>query len=84
MDASTTRTADVNAAMFCDFADAGFLAAALVPYVHGQGPALVSDDAKLLRSDAYLDLLAHRVARGLVRYRDELPSRVARVGGVGR
>ena len=48
MDASTTRTADVNAAMFCDFADAGFLAAALVPYVHGQGPALVSDDAKLL------------------------------------
>ncbi|MCA9509283.1 MAG: N-acetylmuramoyl-L-alanine amidase, partial [Myxococcales bacterium] len=42
------------------------------------------DDAKLLRSDAYLDLLAHRVARGLVRYRDELPSRVARVGGVGR
>lgn len=48
MDASTTRTADVNAAMFCDFADAGFLAAALAPYVHGQGPALVSDDAKLL------------------------------------
>lgn len=42
------------------------------------------EDAKLLRSDAYLDLFARRVARGLVRYRDELPSRVARVSEVGR
>lgn len=50
MDAGATRTADVNAAMFCDFADTAFLTAALAPYVHGQGPALVSDDAALLPS----------------------------------
>lgn len=37
-----------------------------------------SRDAKLLTSDLYLDLLADRIASGVVRYRDEVRTRVAR------
>ncbi|CUH80588.1 hypothetical protein [Tropicibacter naphthalenivorans] len=39
---------DVNAALFCDFADAGFLDAALQGFVHSLGPVLLTDDAALL------------------------------------
>lgn len=35
------------------------------------------DDARLLKSDVYLDLLATKMADGLVRYRDDAPKRVA-------
>ena len=33
--------------------------------------------AKLLKSDVYLDLLATKMADGLVRYRDDVPNRLA-------
>ena len=35
------------------------------------------EDARLLRSDPYLDMLAEGMARGLERYRDEMGTRVA-------
>ena len=42
------------------------------------------EDARLLGTDAYLDLLATRMARGLARYRDEPPSRLVRTTEAAR
>lgn len=47
-DLPARRGSDVNAAMFCSFAEPAFVISALDPYFHGRGPALVSDDATLL------------------------------------
>lgn len=44
---ATTRS-DVNAAMFCSFAEPAFVLAALEPYAQGRGPALATDDPGLL------------------------------------
>ena len=44
---ATTRS-DVNAALFCSFAEPAFVFAALDPYAQGRGTVLVSDDPRLL------------------------------------
>jgi len=58
---------EVNAALFCDFSDIGFLKAALSPYSAGTGPLLITDtqamlaaigtERRLTYKDVLLDML---------------------------
>lgn len=47
---STTQTAEVNAAVFCDFDDTAFLSASLAPFSLGSGICLVTGESALLPS----------------------------------
>lgn len=91
IDTDATAGSDVNAAMFCDFADQAYIQAALQPYVQGLGLALVSDDESLLPgiaadrrvalADLGLDLVPIDAHEVLVRLR-RLLAEIEQLSGV--
>jgi len=56
----STPDEDVNAALFCDFADTEFMRAAIAPYVSGQGPCLITDSDTVLSATAAERRLSYR------------------------
>lgn len=56
-----TALDEVNAALFCDFTDSGFMKNALLPYETGAGPCLITDTPSVMASIA---------GRRRLRYRD--------------